>query len=181
MEKLFFSKCIPKICLSCQPYPLEVIVKHAVWFDLSLSRQVVHLPCGRHGCCMDMNVSFVVEHSPGTPPPLCIFLHSNAGIPFLFGLTVPQAPVLLESRCWKSVGLLYQLYTSVFDLLKKFEISNKCRSTSWLCPTCCWFFTKIYSFISMFEAWNVAKGRKVQGGRILSQGTVLSFVCVLIL
>ena len=24
----------------------------------------------------------------------------------------------------------------------------------------------------MFEAWNVAKGRKVQGGRILSQGTV---------
>ena len=25
----------------------------------------------------------------------------------------------------------------------------------------------------MFEAWNVAKGRKVQGGRILSQGTVL--------
>jgi hypothetical protein len=26
--------------------------------------------------------------------------------------------------------------------------------------------------IFMFEAWNVAKGRKVQGGRILSQGTV---------
>ena len=24
----------------------------------------------------------------------------------------------------------------------------------------------------MLEAWNVAKGRKVQGGRILSQGTV---------
>ena len=26
----------------------------------------------------------------------------------------------------------------------------------------------------MFEAWKVAKGRKVQGGRILSQGTVCS-------
>ena len=26
----------------------------------------------------------------------------------------------------------------------------------------------------MFEAWNVAKGRKVQGGRILSQGTVVT-------
>jgi hypothetical protein len=29
----------------------------------------------------------------------------------------------------------------------------------------------------MFEAWNEAKGRKVQGGRILSQGTVyITFV-----
>ena len=27
----------------------------------------------------------------------------------------------------------------------------------------------------MFEAWNVAKGRKVQGGRILSQGTVCDY------
>ena len=27
-------------------------------------------------------------------------------------------------------------------------------------------------YIFMFEAWNVAKGRKVQGGWILSQGTV---------
>ena len=27
-------------------------------------------------------------------------------------------------------------------------------------------------YIFMFEAWNVAKGRKVQGGRIISQGTV---------
>ena len=27
----------------------------------------------------------------------------------------------------------------------------------------------------MFEAWNVAKGRKVQGGRILSQGTVYEY------
>ena len=30
----------------------------------------------------------------------------------------------------------------------------------------------------MFEAWNVAKGRKVQRGRILSQGTVhMRWVC----
>ena len=37
---------------------------------------------------------------------------------------------------------------------------------------------KIQFYIFMFEAWNVAKGRKVQGGRILSQGTVyLSFHC----
>ena len=34
---------------------------------------------------------------------------------------------------------------------------------------------KIQFYIFMFEAWNVAKGRKVQGGRILSQGTVLLF------
>ena len=33
---------------------------------------------------------------------------------------------------------------------------------------------KIQFYIFMFEAWNVAKGRKVQGGRILSQGTVLT-------
>ena len=32
---------------------------------------------------------------------------------------------------------------------------------------------KIQLYIFMFESWNVAKGRKVQGGRILSQGTVL--------
>ena len=31
---------------------------------------------------------------------------------------------------------------------------------------------QIQFYIFMFEAWNVAKGRKVQGGRILSQGTV---------
>ena len=31
---------------------------------------------------------------------------------------------------------------------------------------------KILFYIFMFEAWNVAKGRKVQGVRILSQGTV---------
>ncbi len=31
---------------------------------------------------------------------------------------------------------------------------------------------KLQFHIFMFEAWNVAKGRKVQGGRILSQGTV---------
>ena len=31
---------------------------------------------------------------------------------------------------------------------------------------------KLQFYIFMFEAWNVAKGRKVQGGRILSQGTV---------
>ena len=31
---------------------------------------------------------------------------------------------------------------------------------------------KIQFDIFMFEAWNVAKGHKVQGGRILSQGTV---------
>ena len=31
---------------------------------------------------------------------------------------------------------------------------------------------KIQFYIFMFEAWNVARGRKVQGGRILSQGTV---------
>ena len=31
---------------------------------------------------------------------------------------------------------------------------------------------KIQFYIFMFEAWNVDKGRKVQGGRILSQGTV---------
>ena len=31
---------------------------------------------------------------------------------------------------------------------------------------------KIQFYIFMFEAWNVAKGRKGQGGRILSQGTV---------
>ena len=33
---------------------------------------------------------------------------------------------------------------------------------------------KIQFYIFMFEAWNVAKGRKLQGGRILSQGTVYS-------
>ena len=33
---------------------------------------------------------------------------------------------------------------------------------------------KIQFYIFMFEAWNVAKGSKVQGGRILSQGTVLN-------
>jgi hypothetical protein len=33
---------------------------------------------------------------------------------------------------------------------------------------------KIQFYIFMFEAWNVAKGHKVQGGRILSQGTVSS-------
>ena len=32
------------------------------------------------------------------------------------------------------------------------------------------------SFISLFEAWNVAKGHKVQGGRILSQGTVCIYI-----
>jgi hypothetical protein len=33
----------------------------------------------------------------------------------------------------------------------------------------------------MFEAWNVAKGRNVQGGRILSQGTVcLAFSLIII-
>ena len=31
---------------------------------------------------------------------------------------------------------------------------------------------KIQFYIFMFEAWNVAKGHKVQGDRILSQGTV---------
>ena len=31
---------------------------------------------------------------------------------------------------------------------------------------------KIQFYIFMFEAWNVAKVRKVQEGRILSQGTV---------
>ena len=31
---------------------------------------------------------------------------------------------------------------------------------------------KIQFYIFMFEAWTVAKGRTVQGGRILSQGTV---------
>jgi hypothetical protein len=31
---------------------------------------------------------------------------------------------------------------------------------------------KIQFYIFMFEAWNVEKGRKVQGGRILSHGTV---------
>ena len=31
---------------------------------------------------------------------------------------------------------------------------------------------KIQFYIFLFEAWNVAKGRKVQGGQILSQGTV---------
>lgn len=60
-----------------------------------------------------------------------------------------------------------------FLFLKKFKISNKFRSTSRLCPTC-WFFTKNDNFISMFEAWNVAKGWKVQGGRILLLGTVFS-------
>jgi hypothetical protein len=35
---------------------------------------------------------------------------------------------------------------------------------------------KIQFYIFMFEAWNVAKGRKVQGGRILSQGTVVYVV-----
>ena len=35
---------------------------------------------------------------------------------------------------------------------------------------------KIQFYIFMFEAWNVSKGRKVQGGRILSQGTVDSVV-----
>jgi hypothetical protein len=34
---------------------------------------------------------------------------------------------------------------------------------------------QIQFYIFMFEAWNVAKGRKVQGGRILSQGTVSAF------
>ena len=33
---------------------------------------------------------------------------------------------------------------------------------------------KLQFHIFMFEAWNVAKGRKVQGGRILSQGTVIA-------
>ena len=37
---------------------------------------------------------------------------------------------------------------------------------------------KIQFYIFMFEAWNVGKGRKVQGGRILSQGTVDTFVPV---
>ena len=32
---------------------------------------------------------------------------------------------------------------------------------------------KIQFYIFMFEAWNVPKGRKVQGGQILSQGTVV--------
>ena len=31
---------------------------------------------------------------------------------------------------------------------------------------------KLQFYIFMFEAWNVAKGHKVQGGQILSQGTV---------
>jgi hypothetical protein len=31
---------------------------------------------------------------------------------------------------------------------------------------------KIQFYIFIFKAWNVAKGRKVQGGRILSQGIV---------
>ena len=31
---------------------------------------------------------------------------------------------------------------------------------------------KIQFYIFMIEAWNVAKGRKVEGDRILSQGTV---------
>ena len=35
---------------------------------------------------------------------------------------------------------------------------------------------KIHFYIFMFEAWNVAKGRKVQGGRILSQGTVCAII-----
>ena len=34
---------------------------------------------------------------------------------------------------------------------------------------------KIQFYIFMFEAGNVAKGRKVQGGRILSQGTVYTW------
>ena len=37
---------------------------------------------------------------------------------------------------------------------------------------------KIQFYIFMFEAWNVAKGCRVQGGRILSQGTVDTFVPV---
>ena len=37
---------------------------------------------------------------------------------------------------------------------------------------------KIQFYISMFEALNVAKGCKVQGGRILSQGTVPGVVPV---
>ena len=35
---------------------------------------------------------------------------------------------------------------------------------------------KIQFYIFMFEAWNVAKGRKVQGGLILSQGTVYIYI-----
>ena len=35
---------------------------------------------------------------------------------------------------------------------------------------------KIQFYIFMFEAWNVANGRKVQGGRILSQGTVSTYL-----
>ncbi|XP_055786399.1 adhesion G-protein coupled receptor G7-like [Salvelinus fontinalis] len=45
-----------------------------------------------------------------------IFLHPNASIPFLFDLTVPQAPVMLESRCWKSVGLLFKVSFPQGDL-----------------------------------------------------------------
>ena len=35
---------------------------------------------------------------------------------------------------------------------------------------------KIQFYIFMFEAWNVAKGRKVQGGRILSQALYTQLV-----
>ena len=35
---------------------------------------------------------------------------------------------------------------------------------------------KIQFYIFMFEAWNVAKGHKVQRGRILSQGTVHTYI-----
>ena len=64
---------------------------------------------------------------------------------------------------------------SVFYLFKRFEISNKFRSTSWLCPTCWWFFTKNYSFISLClrpEMWQ--KVEKFKGAEYFRKALYVS-------
>ena len=82
----------------------EVILKQTDWFDFSLSRQVVHFPCGRYGCCMDsgedMDVSFVMPlywqlltvllelHLPSLPLPVrsdCATGHCAVGEQMLEG------------------------------------------------------------------------------------------------
>ena len=63
---------------------------------------------------------------------------------------------------WDDIYWIFQTF-SVFDLLIKFEISNICRSTSWLCPTCCWFFTK--NTVLYLYVWSLKCRKRLQSSR----------------
>ena len=104
--------------LSClqNPFCCYIPTHSRVWWHFSLwhsplchsapcSHNALWTECERHAC--QANICPLLKCSWS---PLDIFSLSF-GIPFLFDLTVPQAPVLCLSRWEKRVVLLYQLST----------------------------------------------------------------------